>query len=101
MSWYDRVYLCVEKKPTWAIKNSVAVSGFECNLFDSLVAAEEFRRTTYSEHRRSAILPICSFVPNMLDTAVLGTKLKNRFNMGSGTPCHVRIVEQQVITKST
>ena len=101
-SWYDRVYMCVEKKPTWIIEGGLPVSGFECRPFDSLEMAEESRAThSGPKAQRTASLPICSYVPNMLDTAVLGTKLKKRFNLGPGTPCHVRIVEGAALMKST
>ena len=88
--WYDRVYLCLkytEDNPN----NSEIIEGFKCYKYFSFVdAKKDFSKTNLHNNNNNnnnnnhsniehKFIPICKWVPNIMDKYVLQWKLKNNY----------------------
>ena len=77
-TFYDRVYLCQQQ-----------IRGIECKVFTTIKEATEYntiyknKKTKYTSlvfpmyERRATIIPICKYVPCILDSSILKYKLLN------------------------
>lgn len=82
--YYDRVYLCVEDlRPTGSPNVSLPIKGFLCKKFDDFEFADEYlQKFTNKENLRSAMIPVCRWCPQFLDSFVLKHYLKKIFWVG-------------------
>lgn len=83
--YYDRVYLCVEDlRPSGQPNVSLPIKGFLCKKFDDFVVADEYleEKFTNKDKLRSAMIPVCKWCPQFLDTFVLNIYLKKIFWVG-------------------
>lgn len=82
--YYDRVYLCVEDlRPTDAPNVLLPIKGFICKKFDDFEFADEYLQMMPNKDKiRSALIPVCKWCPQFLDTFVLKSYLKKIFWIG-------------------
>ena len=77
--YYDRVYLCVEKDN---LNASVQIKGFNCFRCNNFEEADAEYNKKFSKHNnRSAMIPICKFVPIYFDPYIINFKLNNTFGL--------------------
>lgn len=79
--YYDRVYLCVEDLREINGPNAtLPIKGFLCKKFDDFEFADEyFQNMPNKEKIRSAMIPVCKWSPEFLDSFVLNSYLKKIF----------------------
>jgi hypothetical protein len=81
-NYYDRVYLCVEKKN----QDDITIKGFDCYLFTNFEEADfYFNKKKDSIIRRSTMIPICKWTPQFFDPYIIDYKLKKLFWLNSYT----------------
>lgn len=86
---YNDFYFCIEKKND---SSSKAIEGFQCYKFSNLEEArKEERKRNQDSTKRSAIIPICKWVPSIFDSYLLDYKLKKHFWLGNHTIFHRKV----------
>lgn len=84
--WYNRVYLCYEDIRHNEPNNSLPIKGFNCYKYNSFKNAD----LGWNNHRlelnkmniRVTMIPICKWVPQILDKYILNWKLINIYWLG-------------------
>ena len=82
-NWYDRVYLCYQDTNSKNQNTYAAIKGFNCYRYDSFENADYSWRITKQElHKlelRHTMIPVCKWIPEILDKYILGWKLKKMY----------------------
>ena len=82
-NYYDRVYLCIEKENS---KKNNKIKGFHCYQCKNIEEAKsEYYKKFSEKNHRSAIIPICKYVPMYFDPNIVNYKLKNLIWIGNHT----------------
>ncbi len=75
-SWFNRVYLCYDDTCSPAL----AIKGFNCYRYNSFENADKAwhndRKDLHKLNLRVTMIPICKWVPVILDKYILDWKLK-------------------------
>jgi len=86
-NWYDRVYLCWEDTDFKQPKTSAPIKGFKCYKYDSFENADfDWNKKLQEYHKmniRHTMIPICKWVPSILDKYILDWKLKKMYWLGN------------------
>jgi hypothetical protein len=80
-TYYDRLYLCVEKDNSNMSTNG-PIKGFDCFRCNHLEEADKVYRFKFSKQKqdhRFTIIPICKYIPFYFDPLIVDYKLKKRF----------------------
>lgn len=90
--WHDRVYLCYEDTKLKNPNTYSPIYGFICNKYDSF---ENANSGWYNDHTelhplniRHTLIPICKWVPSLLDKYILDWKLNKIYWIGKHTLGH-------------
>jgi len=79
--WYDRVYLCIERKD-----QIQTIGKFDCYSFESYEKADEYSKSigyTYQDNKlRHTMVPMCKWIPNRFHSYFLNKTLKNMYWTG-------------------
>jgi hypothetical protein len=74
--YYDRVYLCVEKKNV----NQQIINGFNCYTFKDFNNADAFyNKNIINKENRCTMIPVCKWIPMLFHKQYLNYKLKNLY----------------------
>ena len=87
LNWYDRVYVCYENsrlnRSNNVMPNNVGpIKGFDCYRYHSFKNANigfDNKRDLYTLNVRHTMIPICRWVPEMVDNYILNWRLKNMY----------------------
>jgi len=84
--WFNRVYLCYEDTDSHEADLSLAIKGFKCYRYNSFENADRAwnndRKELHKLKLRVTMIPICKWVPVILDKYILDWKLKNMYWLG-------------------
>lgn len=85
-NWYNRVYLCLEINDSLYTNTFGPIKGFNCYKFYSIESANFawYNKKEYNKiNIRHTIIPICKWIPSILDKYVLDWKLKKIYWLGN------------------
>ena len=75
-NWYDRVYLCIEKKNT----SQQMTNGFNCYTFKDFNNADAYyKKKIINKENKSTMIPVCKWIPMIFHKQYLNYKLKNLY----------------------
>jgi hypothetical protein len=84
--WFNRVYLCYEDTDSHVANSSLPIKGFKCYRYNSFENADRAwnndRKELHKLKLRVTMIPICEWVPVILDKYILNWKLKNMYWLG-------------------
>ena len=91
-SWFDAVYLCIEKTTQHQSKENIPQSnGIVCYKFDSFEKAEKYENTKQvkdGENAKYIILPICKWTPFIIHKPIIKYKLDTAYSIKNITIFH-------------
>jgi hypothetical protein len=74
-TWYNNVYLCIEKKGT-----DQYINGFNCYTFASFNRADDFYKKKFeNKQRRHTMIPVCKWIPIIFHKYYLNYSLKKLY----------------------
>jgi hypothetical protein len=85
--YFNRVYLCIEKKNNNDLK---VIEGFNCYRFMNIDDAEIKKSEITSSKERTDVIPICKWVPFIFDSCILDYKLRKKYWSGKHRLCFFR-----------
>ena len=81
-NWYNRVYLCVERKEKRDYNSSI-ITGFKCWRYNDYHNADKGFKNVEHLDVRHTLIPICRWVPQIFDKYILNWKLRNIYWKGN------------------
>jgi len=88
-NWYNRVYLCYENVHHNQPNNSLPINGFKCYRYNSFKNADNAWKNNTNQlnkmNIRVTMIPICKWMPIILDKYILNWKLINIYWLGKHT----------------
>lgn len=90
--WYNRVYLCIERKDKRDYNSSI-IKGFKCWRYNNFHNADEafnkvFKNINEISYVRHTMVPICKWIPQIFDKYILNWKLRNMYWKGNHIIIH-------------
>ena len=73
-TWYNRVYLCIEKK-----NDNQCINGFNCYSFQNLNQADAFHKRQTTNEKRHNIIPVCKWIPVLFHKYYINYSLKKLY----------------------